>query len=94
MPCKKVAFFYISIFVIIIAHLTCSGFNMGNDLAVFVTFAAFLVNGNPLTNLMSIGGKTPLTGPDPPQPAEVGGLDTHNVFEGTIFRIRFRCYYR
>ena len=58
---------------------------MGNDLAIFVTFAAFLVNGNPITNLMSIGGATPLTGPNPPQPATVGGLDTHNVFEGAIF---------
>jgi len=58
------------------------GFNMGNDLAVFVTYGAFLVDGNPLTNLLSIGGKTPLTGMDPPQPAIVGGLDTHAVFEG------------
>ena len=58
---------------------------MGNDLATFVAFAAFLVNGNPITNLMSIGSKTSLTGPDPPPPATVGGLDTHNVFEGAIF---------
>ena len=58
---------------------------MGNDLAVFVTYAAFLVDGNPITNLLSIGGKTPLTGVDPPQPAIVGGLDTHAVFEGAIF---------
>ena len=34
---------------------------MKNDLAVFVTYAAFLVDGNHLTNLMSIGGKTALT---------------------------------
>jgi len=61
------------------------GFNMGNDLATFVTFAAFLVNGNPITNLMSIGGATALTGLNPPPPATVGGLDTHNVFEGAIF---------
>ena len=59
------------------------GFNMGNDLALFVTYAAFLVDGNPITNLLSIGGKSPQTGPDPPQPAIVGGLDTHAVFEGT-----------
>ena len=58
------------------------GFNMGNDLAVFVTYAAFLVDGNMITNLLSIGGKSSLTGPDPPQPAIVGGLDTHAVFEG------------
>ena len=58
---------------------------MANDIAVFVTYAAFLVDGNPLTNLMSIGGKTPSTGPDPPPPAIVGGLDTHAVFEGAVY---------
>lgn len=55
---------------------------MGNDLAIFVTYAAFLVDGNHVTNLMSIGGKSPETGPDPPKPAIVGGLNTHAVFEG------------
>ena len=59
-----------------------SGFNMENSLAKFVTYAAFLVDGNPVTNLMSIGGKSSLTGQDPPSPAIVGGLDTHAVFEG------------
>jgi len=58
------------------------GFNMENGLAKFVTYAAFLVDGNPLTNLMSIGGKSSLTGGDPPAPAIVGGLNTHAVFEG------------
>ena len=58
------------------------GFNMGNGLATFVTYAAMLVDGNQITNLLSIGGKTPETGPDPPKPAIVGGLDTHAVFEG------------
>jgi unspecific peroxygenase len=55
---------------------------MGNDLAIFVTYAAMLVDGNLVTNLLSIGGKTSKTGPDPPEPAIVGGLDTHAVFEG------------
>ena len=55
---------------------------MGNGLATFVTYAAMLVDGNQITNLLSIGGKTPETGPDPPKPAIVGGLDTHGVFEG------------
>ena len=59
---------------------------MGNDMAVFAAYAAFLVNGNPLTNLLSIGGKTSKTGRDPPKPATVGGLDTHAVFEGVFFR--------
>ncbi|KZV94047.1 Cloroperoxidase [Exidia glandulosa HHB12029] len=47
-----------------------------------VTYAAFLVDGNPLTNLMSIGIKSPLTGPAPPSPALVSGLSTHATFEG------------
>ena len=55
---------------------------MGNGLAVFITYAAMLVDGNQVTNLLSIGGKSSKTGPDPPQPAIVGGLDTHAVFEG------------
>ena len=61
---------------------------MGNDIATFLTYCALLADGNPLTNLMSIGGKTPFTGPDPPPPAIVGGLDTHAVFEGVIFLAR------
>ncbi|KIJ38614.1 hypothetical protein M422DRAFT_258733 [Sphaerobolus stellatus SS14] len=32
-------------------------------------------------NLMSIGGKSPLTGPDPPKPAIIGRLNTHAGFE-------------
>ena len=56
---------------------------MENTLAIFVTYAAMLVDGNPITNLMSIGGKTAQTGiPVPPPPAIVGGLNTHAVFEG------------
>ena len=65
------------------------GFNMGNDLAVFLTYAAMLVDGNQVTNLLSIGGKSSKTGPDPPKPAIVGGLDTHAVFEGVQFRFVF-----
>lgn len=41
-----------------------------------------MVDGNHLTNLLSIGGKTPATGPDAPPPAIIGGLDTHGEFEG------------
>lgn len=55
---------------------------MDIGIAKFVTYAAFLVDGNPVTNLMSIGGKSSLTGEDPPEPAIVGGLNTHAVFEG------------
>lgn len=56
---------------------------MDNAVALFATYAAMLVDGNLLTNLLSIGGKTPKTGPDLPKPAIVGGLNTHAVFEGT-----------
>lgn len=59
------------------------GFNMQNRIAIFVTYAALIVDGNPITNLLSIGGKTIRTGIDPPKPAIVGGLNTHAVFEGT-----------
>lgn len=55
---------------------------MRNDLATFVTYAAHLVDGNLVTDLLSIGGKSSFTGPDPPAPAIVGGLNTHAVFEG------------
>ncbi|PPQ99166.1 hypothetical protein CVT24_009257 [Panaeolus cyanescens] len=60
------------------------GFNMEFGTAMLVTYAAFLVDGNVVTNLLSIGGKSPKTGadPDPHQPATVGGLNTHAVFEG------------
>jgi unspecific peroxygenase len=58
---------------------------MANDLALTLTYSAMLVDGNQVTNLLSIGGKSPKTGPDPPKPAIVGGLDTHAVFEGAPF---------
>lgn len=55
---------------------------MENTLAVQLAYAGLLVDGNVITNKLSIGAKTPLTGPDPPAPATVGGLDTHGPFEG------------
>ncbi|KAF9453302.1 Cloroperoxidase [Macrolepiota fuliginosa MF-IS2] len=58
------------------------GFNMENTLAKFVTYAAHLVDGNLITDQLSIGSKTSKTGPNPPAPAIVGGLDTHSVLEG------------
>ncbi|KAF8504016.1 Chloroperoxidase [Gautieria morchelliformis] len=76
-----------------IVNAVQEGFNMGNDIAVFVTYAAFLVDGNLITNRMSIGGKTPLTGPDPPPPAIVGGLDTHAVFEGDASMTRGDAFF-
>ncbi|TFK18279.1 Cloroperoxidase [Coprinopsis marcescibilis] len=58
------------------------GFNMENSAARFTTYAAHLVDGNPITDLLSIGGKTRKTGPDPPAPAIVGGISNHGTFEG------------
>ncbi|KAJ3515821.1 heme-thiolate peroxidase [Agrocybe chaxingu] len=58
------------------------GFNLRNGAAIFATYAAHLVVGNLLTDLLSIGGKTPLTGPSPPLPATAGGLSEHGLFEG------------
>lgn len=65
-----------------VLSLSLLGFNMGNDLAIFVTWGAFFVDGNQLTNLMSIGRKSTATGVDPPAPAIVSGLNTHGIFEG------------
>lgn len=69
------------------------GFNMGNDLAVFTTYGAMLVDGNLITNLLSIGGKSARTGPDPPEPAIVGGLNTHAVFEGDASMTRGDAFF-
>ncbi|KAF9484105.1 Cloroperoxidase [Pholiota conissans] len=69
------------------------GFNMGNDLALIVTYVAHLLDGNLVTDLLSIGGKTPKTGPNPPAPAIVGGLDTHGVFEGDTSMTRSDAFF-
>ncbi|KAF5359306.1 hypothetical protein D9756_003057 [Leucocoprinus leucothites] len=76
-----------------IINAAMEGFNMENGIARFVTYAAFLVDGNPVTNLMSIGGKSSGTGQDPPQPAIVGGLDTHAVFEGDSSMTRADAFF-
>ncbi|RXW17927.1 heme-thiolate peroxidase [Candolleomyces aberdarensis] len=56
------------------------GLNMENKFAIFVTYLNHLMNGNLVTDLLSIGGKTSKTGPDPP--AHAGGLNVHGTFEG------------
>ena len=55
---------------------------MDSGTARFVTYAAHLVDGNLVTDLLSIGGKTRKTGTDTGPPAIIGGLNTHAVFEG------------
>ncbi|KIJ48731.1 hypothetical protein M422DRAFT_247589 [Sphaerobolus stellatus SS14] len=57
------------------------GLNFANDFAKFLTYQAFLMNGNSITNLMSLALKSSLTGPDPTRPAYVGGLSQHGTFE-------------
>ncbi len=52
--------------------------------AAFTTYMTLLGDGNPITNLFSIGGKTTLTGEDPPAPAIVGGLSTPQLIEGQL----------
>jgi hypothetical protein len=56
--------------------VTSVGLNLENSISVFVTYAAMLTDGNLLTNKISIGRKSPKTGPDPPPPATAGGLST------------------
>lgn len=63
------------------------------EFGVFVTWLAFLVDGNLLTNRLSIGAKSSRTGPDPPAPAIVGGLNTHGVFEGMTRRLMIDYFY-
>ncbi|XP_006458748.1 hypothetical protein AGABI2DRAFT_190943 [Agaricus bisporus var. bisporus H97] len=76
-----------------IVHAAMEGFNMNNDLAKFTCYAAFVVNGNMVTDLVSIGEKSAKTGPDPlDQPATIGGLNTHNVFEGDSSMTRADFY--
>ncbi|KAH7102106.1 heme-thiolate peroxidase [Auriculariales sp. MPI-PUGE-AT-0066] len=58
------------------------GLNMGWTTATLITYGSFLMNGNQLTNLMSIGGLSSKTGPPPQPPAHAGGLNVHNTFEG------------
>ncbi|KAJ3560007.1 heme-thiolate peroxidase [Leucocoprinus birnbaumii] len=58
------------------------GYNMDPSFATFVTYLGHISNGNQVTDLLSIGGKSHGTGPDPSSPAPVSGLSTHSTFEG------------
>jgi unspecific peroxygenase len=66
---------------------------MESELARKTTYAAHLLDGNLVTDLLSIGDKTPLTGPDPPAPAIVGGLNNHGTFEGDASMTRKDAYF-
>jgi hypothetical protein len=56
---------------------------MDHSIAILTTYAAFLDDGNLLTNLISIGGDTPKTGPKPPNVGlAAAGFNQHGTFEG------------
>ncbi|KAF5359269.1 hypothetical protein D9756_003077 [Leucocoprinus leucothites] len=69
------------------------GFNMEYFLALNVVYTGILVDGNVVTNLLSIGGKSSLTGEDPPAPATVAGLNTHGPLEGDASITRGDAYF-
>ncbi|TFK21406.1 Cloroperoxidase [Coprinopsis marcescibilis] len=69
------------------------GLNMNNRLARFATYSTFLLDGNIVTNLVSIGGKSNRTGVDPPFPAIVGGMSNHGTFEGDTSMTRADAYF-
>ncbi|KAJ2925174.1 heme-thiolate peroxidase, partial [Candolleomyces eurysporus] len=69
------------------------GFNMENKFAIFVTYLAHLFNGNLVTDLLSIGGKTRKTGPSPPPPAHAGGFNVHGTFEGDAGMTRADAFF-
>ncbi|KAI9568276.1 heme-thiolate peroxidase [Boletus coccyginus] len=70
-----------------IINATQEGFNMGWNLAAFVTYGAFIVDGNHLTNLMSIGANTTAKGELTP------GLNIHGNFEGDASTTRGDYYF-
>ncbi|TFK23902.1 aromatic peroxygenase precursor [Coprinopsis marcescibilis] len=65
-----------------IISASMAGFNMDIQAAKLATYIGHLLDGNPVTDLLSIGGKTSRTGPDPKGPSKVSGLRTHGTFEG------------
>lgn len=66
---------------------------MAHGVAVVAVYSAMLLNGNPITDLLSIGGKTPLTGPPPPLPAHAGGNNVHQTAEGDASLSRADAYF-
>ncbi|KAJ2914363.1 heme-thiolate peroxidase, partial [Candolleomyces efflorescens] len=61
---------------------TVEGFNFEHNAAILTTYLGHLLTGNLVTDLLSIGGATPKTGPPPPPPAHAGGLNVHGMLEG------------
>ncbi|KAH6905855.1 Chloroperoxidase [Coprinopsis sp. MPI-PUGE-AT-0042] len=69
------------------------GLNMAPGAARTAAYAGHILNGNLEYDLISIGGKTPLTGPDPPAPAQVRGLSQHGTFEGDASLTRADAFF-
>ncbi|RXW15720.1 heme-thiolate peroxidase, partial [Candolleomyces aberdarensis] len=69
------------------------GLNMENKFAIVVTYIAHLLDGNLVTDLLSIGGKTPKTGPAPAPPAHAGGFNVHGTFEGDAGMTRADAFF-
>jgi unspecific peroxygenase len=72
---------------------TVAGFNMQNTVARIATYGAHLLNGNLVTDRLSIGGKSRLTGPSPAPPAHAGGINVHNTCEGDASLSRADAYF-
>ncbi|KAH6891630.1 Chloroperoxidase [Coprinopsis sp. MPI-PUGE-AT-0042] len=69
------------------------GFNQALSSARTAVYAGHLLNGNLEYDLLSIGGKTPKTGPNPPAPALVAGLSQHATFEGDASMTRADAFF-
>ncbi|KAL9935788.1 hypothetical protein V8E36_005365 [Tilletia maclaganii] len=69
------------------------GYNMAQPLAVFLAWGAHVVDGNLLTNLISIGRKSTRTGTAAPAAGPAGGLNTHGLFEGDASTTRGDAYF-
>ncbi|KAJ2925187.1 heme-thiolate peroxidase, partial [Candolleomyces eurysporus] len=65
------------------------GFNMENKFAIFVTYLTHLFNGNLVTDLLSIGGKTRKTGPSPPPPAHAAVSTSTEPSRFSFKNVRF-----
>ena len=64
---------------------------MGHDIAEFLVYMAHLSDGNLVTDLLSIGKRTSLTGQDPPDAPAAGGLNKHGTFEGAFYFSASSC---
>ncbi|KAH7098865.1 heme-thiolate peroxidase [Auriculariales sp. MPI-PUGE-AT-0066] len=65
-----------------IINAVIEGWNMEYNLAASIAYSYLLLTGNVLTNLVSIGRYSPLTGPTPPPPATAGGLGGPSLLNG------------